>query len=296
MATTFTNQATLSYNGSTVQSNVAVGILEGVLTVSKYSLSDVYAAGDTLTYVISIVNNGDTAVSGLTVTDDLGAYIFNTGTVQPLSYVDGSVQYYRDGVLQPDPAVATTAGLAISGISIPDNGNAVIIYQAQVNEFAPLDTAGTIENTVLVTGTDVCNVSDTETVTALSEAMLSVVKSITPIPVSENGELSYTFQLQNSGNIAVAEADNAVISDTFDPALTDIRVTLNGTALAETTDYTYDEATGAFATTEGTLSIPAATFEQDADTGAWTMTPGSATLIVTGTVGTMCDLANVEKT
>ena len=34
MATTFTNTATLSYNGETVQSNVAVGAIEGVLNVS----------------------------------------------------------------------------------------------------------------------------------------------------------------------------------------------------------------------------------------------------------------------
>ena len=265
------------------KAKLARGIHEAYKTAGEYCDDAV---------VVSIINNGDAAVTGLTVTDDLGAYIFNTGTVQPLSYVVGSVQYYRNGVLQPDPAVATTAGLAISGISVPDNGNAVIIYQATVNEFAPLATAATIENTVTVTGTGISNVTDSETVTAVSEAMLSIIKSITPIPVAENGELSYTFQLQNSGNTAVSEADNAVISDTFDPALTDISVTLNGTALTETTDYTYDEATGVFATTAGTLSIPAATYEQDATTGEWTMTPGAATLIVTGTIGTISELTN----
>ena len=73
MATTFTNTATLSYNSGSVQSNVAVGAVEGVLSVSKATAAEEYQAGDTLTYAVSIINNSDTAVTGLTVTDDLGS-------------------------------------------------------------------------------------------------------------------------------------------------------------------------------------------------------------------------------
>ena len=287
MATTFTNQATLSYNGRTVQSNIAVGMIEGVLSVSKNATVDAYSVGDTLTYVVSIVNNGDTAAAGLTVTDDLGAYIFNTGTVQPLTYVNGSIQVYRDGALQPDPAVSTANGLVISDVTVPAGGNTLIIYQAEVNEFAPLDTDSSIENTVTVTGTDVNDVTATETVNAAETALLSVLKSVSPIPVAENSELTYTFQLQNTGNTAVTAADNAVITDTFDPLLSDISVTLDGEALTEGTDYSYNETTGEFATLNGAITIPAATFTQDAATGAWTVTPGSTTLVITGTVGSV---------
>lgn len=290
MATTFTNQATLSYNGNTVQSNIAVGVIEGVLSVSKSALADEYRVGDTLTYVVSIVNNGETATTDLTITDDLGTYIFNTGTVQPLTYVDGSVQYYQDGKLQPDPAVSTANGLIISGVAVPADGNAAIIYSATVNEFAPLDTDAAIENTVTVTGTGICDVTAVETVEAVETALLSVIKSVTPIPVMENSELTYTFQLQNTGNTEVTAADNAVITDTFDPLLSDISVTLDGAALTADTDYTYNETTGVFETLPGAITIPAATFTQDAATGAWTVTPGSATLVVTGTVGTVCEL------
>jgi oligopeptide transport system substrate-binding protein len=48
--------------------------------------------------------------------------------------------------------------------------------------------------------------------------------------------------------------------------------------------YTYDEATGEFATANGVLSIPAATYTQDETTGEWRMTPGSVTLVVTGRI------------
>ena len=221
------------------------------------------------------------------MTDDLGAYIFNTGTVQPLDYVAGSVQYYSDGVLQPAPTVSTTDGLAFGNIAVPANGSVLLIYEATVSEFAPPEVGGVIENTVTVTGVAISDITATESVPATSGAVLAILKSITPIPVAENGTLTYTFQLQNTGNTAVQAADNAVVSDTFAPVLTDISVTLDGTALVSGTDYNYSEATGVFSTANGVITIPAATYTQDPATGAWSVDPGTATLTVTGTVGTV---------
>ena len=284
MATTFTNQAALSYNGVRTLSNIAVGMLEGALSVTKNAVDQEYSAGDTLTYVVSIVNNSGAAVTALTVTDDLGAYPFGTGTVQPLDYVAGSIQYYSNGVLQAAPAVSAASGLAISGISVPAGGSVMLVYDAVVNAYAPLETDAAINNTVTVDGTGVNAVTAEESVAAVSGAQLSVVKSVSPIPVSENGELTYTFQLINTGNTAVLGADNAVITDTFDPLLSDISAALDGAALTPAADYTYDRATGEFATTNGVITIPAATYTQDPETGEWSSTPGTATLIVTGTV------------
>ncbi len=285
MATTFTNVATLSYNGAQIQSNVAVGMIEGMLSVSKYAVNESYAEGDTMTYVVSIVNNSDTAVNGLTVTDDLGAYPYGTGTVQPLTYIAESLQYYQNGVLQPDPAAATTDGLVLSDISVPARGSATLIYAAQVNGYAPLETGASITNTVTVDSPTVTAVTAEESVAVVNAALLSVVKSVSPIPVAENGALTYTFQLLNSGNTAVLDTENAVITDTFDPVLTDISVTLDGTALVEGVDYTYDETTGVFATANGVIAIPAASYSQIEKSGEWNMTPGSVTLAVTGQIG-----------
>lgn len=287
MATTFTNTATLSYNGATVLSNVAVGAIEGVLSVAKNTAAQDYAVGETLTYVVSIVNNSDAAVTGLTVTDDLGGYIFNTGLVQPLTYVDGSVQYYSNGVLQTAPAVSTADGLAFSNITVPANGSVLLIYEATVNEFAPPETGGVIENTVTVTGTAISDITATESVPVNSGAVLAILKSISPIPVAENGTLTYTFQLQNTGNSAAQATDNVIVSDTFSPILTNISVALDGTALVSGTDYNYSETTGVFSTASGVITIPEATYTQDPTTGAWSTEPGTATLTVTGTVGTV---------
>ena len=294
MATTFTNTATLSYTGGSVQSNIAVGSVEGILSVSKTTAAQDYQTGESITYAVSIINHSDTAVTGLNVTDDLGSYIFNTGTVQPLSYIEDSALYFSDGVLQPTPAVSTADGLVFSDISIPAGGNAVIIYEAQVTEYAPPETGGVIENTVTVSGTGLCDVNATENVPAADGAALSVLKSIAPIPVAENGEVTYTFRLQNNGNTAVTAADNAVISDAFSPILSNISVALDGTPLAEGTGYTYNHNTGLFQTANGVITIPAATFTQDAVTGAWSVEPGTATLTVTGTIGSMCDAGAAE--
>ena len=283
MATTFTNQATLSYNGAELRSNIAVGVLEDILSVTKSAVTSVYSAGDTITYVVSIVNSSDTALTGLTVTDDLGAYPFGTGAVQPLSYIDGSVQVYANGVLQSDPAVAKADGLTFSGVTVPAQGNTLLIYAAAVNSFAPLDSGSSITNTVAVTGAGISETQARATVSAADAAQPDVVKSVSPIPVAENGRLTYTFQLLNSGNMPVEAAEGAIISDVFDPVLTDLAVTLDGAPLTAA-DYSYDELTGVFATAAGALSIPAATYAQDPATGEIAVTPGSATLTVTGTV------------
>lgn len=285
MATPFTNVATLSYNGSQIRSNVAVGMIESVLSVSKYAVNETYGEGDTLTYVVSIVNNSDSPVIGLTVSDDLGAYPFGTGTVQPLDYVPESLQYYVDGVLQPDPAVQTLSGVVLSDISVPASGNATIVYSASVNAYAPLETGGAITNTVTVSSPTVTAVSAEESVAVTNAAQLSIVKSVTPIPVPENGELTYTFQFFNAGNTAVLDTENAAVTDVFDPVLTGISVMLDGTALTEGVDYTYNESSGVFTTANGVLSIPAATYTQDETTGEWSMTPGSVTMTVTGKIG-----------
>ena len=102
--------------------------------------------------------------------------------------------------------------------------------------------------------------------------------------MADNGRVTYTFLIQNSGNQAVTAEDDATITDTFDPVLTDITVTLNGVTLAEGVGYTYDETTGLFTTVPGVITVPAATFTQNPGTGAYTRTPGLATLIVTGTI------------
>lgn len=109
----FTNVATLSYGGNQVSSNVVTGEIREVLTVSKTAVPAAYAVGDTITYVIYLINSGTAALTGLTVTDDLGGYAFGAGTVYPLRYTDGTVRYFANGALQAAPDVTGGAAAAV---------------------------------------------------------------------------------------------------------------------------------------------------------------------------------------
>ena len=279
----FYNQATLSYNDNVTNSNIVTGEIAEVLAAAKNALTDTYSAGDTVTYIVSVTNAGAVAYTNLTVTDDLGAYEAGGETYTPLTYVEDTVNVYVNGVLQPTPAVVAGPPLVISGITVPAGGNAVIAYQARVNSFAPLAGGSEITNTATVSGAGITPVTATETISVANEAVLTITKSLNPEVVTENGQLTYTFVIQNIGNTPAVATDNAVVTDTFDPILDPISVTYNGTAWTEGVQYTYNETTGQFATVASYITVPAATYTQDA-TGAWVVTPGVSVLRVTGTV------------
>ncbi len=282
---TFTNRATLSYNNGVVNSNTVTGQIVEVLSVSKTALTDSYGSGDTVTYVINLINSGNTAYTGLTVTDDLGAYDFGASSVVPLSYINGTLRYFINGELQTVPSVGAVSPLTVTGINVPANGNASIVYSALTNEFAPLANNSQIVNTATVTGGGLsAPVTATETIGRGNEPVLSISKSLNPLSVPVNGTLTYTFIIRNTGFTEAADEDNIVIRDVFDPILDITSVTLNGTALTPATGYTYDRTTGTFATVAGAVTVPAATFEQNASSGAYSITPGAAILTITGTV------------
>ena len=280
---TFYNQATLSYRGGSVNSNIVTAELIEALTVTKTSLLENYGSGERMTYVIGIVNSSDAPISTLTLTDDLGAYPFGTDTVYPLSYVNGSAKAFINGVPAADPTVTNTEPLILTGITVPANGETVVVYSADVTAYAPPAPDGTIVNTVTVNGAG-APVTATETITARSGASLTITKSIEPQSVVGEGPLTYTFVIQNLGNEEAGADENIVVNDVFDPILNITGVTLDGVTLIEGTDYTYDEATGTFTTTAGRITVPAATYEQDPVTGVYTVIPGSVTLTVTGTI------------
>ena len=262
----FTNFATLSYNGGTTNSNTVTGELLEALTVTKTAVVKNYAANDKITYIISIVNSGAQPVTNLTVTDNLGVYEFNSGTVYPLAYVPNSVRYYVNGVLQ----------------NVPANGSIMLVYEAEVTAYAPLGTDGSITNTANVTDGNL-EVSASETVSTEDRAVLTISKALCPAVVTGNGQITYTFVIENTGNTEASEAERIVLTDTFDPILKNIAVTFNGTAWTAGTQYTYGETTGVFATLPGQITVPAAQYTQN-ENGTWATTPGTAEVVITGTV------------
>ena len=77
----FSNQATLTYNGSSTNSNIAYGEILDVLVATKTAIEGSYTPGQIVTYAVTLRKTGNAALTGLTVTDNLGGYDFNGTTV-----------------------------------------------------------------------------------------------------------------------------------------------------------------------------------------------------------------------
>ena len=109
----FTNQAQLRYGDEVTNSNIVVGEIREVLSATKTAVRETYGQRDNVTYIISIVNSGQTAFTGATLND------FGERELTPLTYIPGTIKYYIDGVLQPTPVVTAGPPLTVSGLTIP---------------------------------------------------------------------------------------------------------------------------------------------------------------------------------
>ena len=284
---TFTNQATLTYNNTRTLSNVTTGQLVEQLTVEKTSLQQTYSAGDRITYVLSLINSGVTDDTALTVTDDLGAFTptGQTEQIYPLTYDAGSLLVRVNGAPQTSAQVSSEQPLTVTGITVPAGGNVLIAYSAQVNGSAPLESGSTVTNTATVSGETLAEPLTAENTISVNEApYLTIEKSLSPLSVTSNQSITYTFVISNYGNTAADAAATVSVTDTVAPALSGLTATYNGTAWTEGTQYTYSEASGVFTSGPGAITVPAATFETQPD-GTVTAVPGTATLILEGTVG-----------
>ena len=224
--------------------------------------------GENITYVLSIQNHGNTALTGISITDNLGSYTVGGTTVTPLTY-------------------ANSASLYINGVySAPITGtpgtNDVVFTIATVNGYAPLATDATIVNTATFTANGVTTpLTATNTITVEGYADVSILKEMSPDPISDGDTITYTFTINNYGN---TPATNVVLTDQFDPAPSLISVTVGGQTVPSS-DYTY---TGGLLTLPSgstfEMTVPAATISQNPTTGVVTSTPGTLVITVTGTI------------
>ena len=177
-----------------------------------------------------------------------------------------------------------TGAITINGRDIDDYFGLETLKLLVRQPLATTDTLGKVDIVATVTGGGLAApLTAQATLAAAQRADLTVSKAICPATVTESGQLTYTFVLQNFGNTAATAGDNVILTDTFDPALTGLTVTYNGDTWKEGDNYTYDAATGTFATIAGQIAVPAATYTQETD-GTYTVTPGTTTVTVTGTV------------
>jgi len=287
MATTITNQATLTFNygnqSGNAASNIATATLQGPVRATKTSLDTNYTLDEDITYIISIVNDTEAAIANITVSDDLGTYAVSpTLSVAPLTYT-GPAQLFINGVFSGEIEGVTDENLVVFTIpSLASGETALIVYKAVVNSTAPLTPSSTIENTATVAAEGFESVTDSHVLTVEQYADVRIIKTMSPDPVTSGSTLTYNFDIFNYGN---EDATNVVLTDAFSPAPTNITVNIDGQPVSAS-DYSYENGVltlpaNASATT---ITVPAATYTQDQTTGEVSLTPGSVNIVVTGTV------------
>ena len=285
---TIENFATVSYTSGGISetkvSNLAEIGLESAISFTKSTLGETYGEDDVITYILSMTNTSASTITSVSITDDLGTFIFGTLELSPLTYtapalllIDG-----QDVSTQLTVDISTAGSLVFSFPALPAGATANIVYRAAVNEYAPLDVNASVTNTATLTSdSDCADGTATATITAVSAANVSVFKQMSPNPVICGDTVTYTIRIYNYGNIA---AENVVLTDTFNPAPENITVSRDGVLLIGT-DYTYVNGTLTVpSTAQSPVTVPAATFIRDVTTGIVNVTPGMIEYTITGTI------------
>ena len=281
MATILNNSATLTYNsglntGSAASNVVSTSLLDSYsVTAQKTSANDSWRPLENITYLVTVTNTGTQPLYAVEVSDDLAG--------ASLNYVANSALIINEGSVVPVVPTSTNP-LVIEAATVLQSGDSVtVLYVAQVSG-AIADTVEALTNTAQVTARQ--QSSTGEIVTAVPApsvtlpredfAQIDIVKAADKTVISSGDTLTYTFTIENSGNIP---ATNVVITDTL-PAgfavqsiqsVTDSVVTTYGA-----TDYTIDASNTLTLPTGGaqTITVPARN----------ELGNGVTTVIVTGVV------------
>lgn len=285
---TIENFATVRYtsNGveSTTVSNLAEIALESSVSLSKTPLSATYGNDTVLTYILTVQNTSGAPLTSVRIEDDLGTFSFGTTELTPLTYAGDAILLIngQNATAQLEVDSSSPSSLIFTVPSLPAGATANIVYNAQVNEFAPLELESAIVNNATLSADAECaDGTASATVTAQTGASVSVLKQMSPNPVVCGDTLTYSIRVYNYGNAA---AENLQLIDEFDPAPSNITVTRNG-VVVPATDYTYEAGvlTVPATATEGD-TIPPATFTRDPVTGVVSVIPGMVEYVITGTI------------
>ncbi|WP_417749945.1 SdrD B-like domain-containing protein [Rosistilla oblonga] len=205
----FTNTATVTSNendsepaNNTASEPTAVD-RQFDLRVEKSDSADPATPGGTLTYTITVFNDGPSDATSIALTDTLPAGV---------TFASGS-----NGLTANGSVITATIPTLASGASVP--------FTITVN----VDPAasGTLSNTASVSTTsgtelDPTNNSDTETTVLSPEIDLSITKTDSATTVGVGGTLTYTIVVTNAGP---STATGVTLSDPFPAGVTVTSVT-----------------------------------------------------------------------
>ncbi len=191
------------------------------LVIFKADSPDPVTAGGQLTYTLSVMNNGPSTATGVTVVDTLPAGI----TYQSATATQGTVN--RSG-----NTVTANVGQLASGAS------------ATVTILVTVDpaTRGRITNEATVTGneteTNPNNNRDDEPTEVQAQVDLTITKRDSADPLKAGGQLTYTLDVTNNGP---SNATGVVVTDTLPAPLTFV----SGSSTSGTVTHTGQAVTAA---------------------------------------------------
>lgn len=269
MAITINNSANITYKYGTstdyALSNVAMTSLEEDygLSAVKTSQNSNWRPGENLTFNISITNDGIEPLYGVSVQDNLG-----DDTNELLSYVAGSARMLRNNVLTGVTPTSTSPLTFVIPNTLLASETVTFSYVAKVrsdisNDIAEITNEATVVgHETSISGSTITVIpSPSLTLPKASYAEVRIMKSVDKENIREGDTLTYTFELENSGNL---EASNVVIEDDLPSAfvINSVKSLTNEVeTVFETTDYSLDENNKLILPTSitKTISVPART-------------------------------------
>ncbi len=225
------------------------------LALTKTDVTDPVIAGETVTWTLSVTNNGPADASNVTVTDTLPAEVSGaSGTGTGWSCSGAST------------LTCTLASLAASTTS------------SDLTITATVDPAftGTLNNTAAVDSDNVdtnsANDSDSEETTVDPEADLAITKSDSPEPVLAGNDVTYTLAVTNNGP---SVATSVTVTDTLPAEVSFVSATGSGWTCSESAGTVTCDATSLAVGAAPPITITAAV---PPDTALGTVLNNSATV------------------
>lgn len=182
-------------NESVVESTTVVG--EADLTITKGDSPDPVIAGETLTYTLSVTNNGPSDALNVVVTDTLPAGVTFVSTY---------------GCAEDPNGVAVCS---LGDLALGETTQYTVTVTVDSDTLGPITNNATVgaDTTLINTGDD----SVAETTQVQAEADLTITKSDSPDPVTAGELLTYTITITNNGP---SDALNVQVADTLPAGVT----------------------------------------------------------------------------